>query len=452
MRTPGLSIAYDRPAGRGNHVFTPPGWEKAPLRAIARPNYARIIANVTETPSVGDPGDDTARRYRYQYELTAVLLCSLIEEDTNEVEIFCEHHEDVVVRDVSDKCCGVQIKTREQGLDLWKANDEDLVAALAKFARKDAEFPGAFTRFRLITNHQFWTQKDNGKNVVHLLELAKAASTPPASGILCTFLRAIAKKANLSEDAVLETLKKTEACHEAPKFRDSLSSVCEALRTSHAGCADVSATKLQEISRALRSVVFEAASLDHEQSLPAFVVLQLDPGKAIAKAKIDGKRFDKARVLEVIEKHLAPTGLVLLGDPDRAQPPASQPSATESVLAKKLTAGDLSATTVHSALDCWASAAHQHLLWANRLGGETALKQHAHVRSVVLAEASASYEETFEEAKPFGRAMLQKLRLRISQRRQTKTELFGLDDEHLLGHAFMLTEECRVWWSKPFTL
>lgn len=400
---------------------------------------------------MGDPGDDTARRYRYQYEFTAVLLCSLIEENTNEVEIFCEHHEDVVVRDVAGKCCGVQIKTREQGLELWKATDEDLVSALAKFARKDHEFPGVFTRFRLITNHQFWTQRDNGKNVKHLLELARTSTTIPATGSLRTFVRAIAKKANLSDGTVFSTLKKTEACHEAPKFRDSLAAVCEALRTSHAGCADASATKLQEIGRALRSLVFEASSLDHEQSLPGFLVLSPDPASVETRAKIDGKRFDKARVLDAIEKNLLPLGPVLLGAPNQIEAPADQPAATESVLAKKLTAGDLSVTTMHAALDCWASAAHQHLLWSSRLGAESALARHGHVRTVVLSEAAAAYEEAFDETKPFGRAMLNKLRLRIHQRRQTKTELFGLDDEHLLGHAFMLTEECKVWWSKPFT-
>jgi hypothetical protein len=423
-------------------------------RSLARRNAFELllaIANVMETQSVGDPGDDTARRYRYQYEFTAALLCSLIEDDASDLEIFCEHHEDVVVRDATNKCCGVQIKTREQGLELWKATDEDLVAALAKFVRRDHAFPGEFTRFRLITNHQFWTARDNGKNVAHLLDLAKSTAGAPPTGILRAFARMLGKKANVSEDAVLCTLRKTKACHEAPKFRDSLLSVSEALRTTHPGCADVSATKLQEISRALRSAVFEAASLDHEQCLPAFLVLNPDPAQFEAKAKIEGKRFDKARVLDVIGKHLVPSGLVLLGNPDQMLPPASRPSATESILAKKLTAGDLSATTVHHALDCWASAAYQHLLWSSRLGAETALAQHGHVRTVVLAEAAAAFEETFDDARPFGRAMLKKLRLRIHQRRQTKTDLFRLDDEHLLGHAFMLTEECKVWWSKPFT-
>lgn len=50
------------------------------------PSPDRVIA-------LDDPGDETARRYRFQYTWTAIVCCMLLDETRDVVEIFCEHHE-----------------------------------------------------------------------------------------------------------------------------------------------------------------------------------------------------------------------------------------------------------------------------------------------------------------------------------------------------------------------
>ncbi len=44
----------------------------------------------------GDPGDETARRYRYQWTYAAIVCCILLDDTEDAEEVFCEHHEDVV--------------------------------------------------------------------------------------------------------------------------------------------------------------------------------------------------------------------------------------------------------------------------------------------------------------------------------------------------------------------
>lgn len=41
-------------------------------------------------PATGDPGDDTARRYRYQWTYAAIVCCMLLDDTEDVAEVFCE--------------------------------------------------------------------------------------------------------------------------------------------------------------------------------------------------------------------------------------------------------------------------------------------------------------------------------------------------------------------------
>jgi hypothetical protein len=57
-------------------------------------------------PATGDPGDDTARRYRYQWTYAAIVCCLLLDEIDDVTEVFCEHHEDVLIKHADGMCSG----------------------------------------------------------------------------------------------------------------------------------------------------------------------------------------------------------------------------------------------------------------------------------------------------------------------------------------------------------
>tara|TARA_R110001606_G_scaffold71247_9_gene163301 strand:+ start:30313 stop:30480 length:168 start_codon:yes stop_codon:yes gene_type:complete len=49
--------------------------------------------------------------------------------------------------------------------------------------------------------------------------------------------------------------------------------------------------------------------------------------------------------------------------------------------------------------------------------------------------------------------MYKGLRERLSERVTSQSQpLFGATEEHLVGAAGILTEECSVWWSNKFEL
>ena len=53
----------------------------------------------------------------------------------------------------------------------------------------------------------------------------------------------------------------------------------------------------------------------------------------------------------------------------------------------------------------------------------------------------------------YGPTMYQKLRQRLSERVKLQAHsLFGATEEHLVGAAGILTEDCSVWWSEKFEL
>jgi len=75
-----------------------------------------------EPAAVGHPGDDIGRRFHYQHTYAAILCCSLLDLGSGCLEIFCEHHEDILMR-TARGFQGLQVKTRNQDGEAWKAID-----------------------------------------------------------------------------------------------------------------------------------------------------------------------------------------------------------------------------------------------------------------------------------------------------------------------------------------
>ncbi|WP_157726327.1 dsDNA nuclease domain-containing protein, partial [Imhoffiella purpurea] len=55
------------------------------------------MPNPENTLADGDPGDDTANRYRFQWTWAAIMCCKLLDDSEDVEEVFCEHHEDVLL-------------------------------------------------------------------------------------------------------------------------------------------------------------------------------------------------------------------------------------------------------------------------------------------------------------------------------------------------------------------
>lgn len=408
------------------------------------------VPSPSTSPSLNDPGDDTARRFVYQWTYTAILLCALLDDTLDVIEVFCEHHEDILLKHRDGTYTGVQVKTRDTGGDPWTATEDAIFGAVCKFVNLEQQYPGHFRCFALATNHTFLSGRATGTCLPHLLSLAESCpDEASATGPLKAYLKKLSRKTGHPESVCLAALKKSKCDHSLPKLDHVKQSLVSTIVESWDGAVDTAHPALTRGADGLTAECQRAASLDHAQSLPSYLGFLANGVDAALRAAIEGKRFDAARLLRVLADAIAATSL--LAGPTTVRPAVGL--ATRGKLDIKLDAGGFSAVSVTAAKDLRDKAEYKSLEWMNRLGETEGLRRHEHIRTVVLRDCADAHEAARARPSPFGVTMLQLLRARFQQRRtQNGAPLFDSLDEHLEGHAYSLTNECKVWWSEPFAI
>lgn len=105
--------------------------------------------------SESDKGDEIQKRFRYQNEFSASLAIQMLFHETDIDEIFCEQHEDVLVRKKDGTFIGYQVKTRDENLGLFTFNTPAIQSSLEKFVRTEKEFGEWFNRYVIASNCGF---------------------------------------------------------------------------------------------------------------------------------------------------------------------------------------------------------------------------------------------------------------------------------------------------------
>jgi hypothetical protein len=394
-------------------------------------------------PATGDPGDDTASRYRYQWKYAAIVCCMLLDEIQDVAEVFCEHHEDVLIKHVDGTFSGLQIKTRASTQEVWKTSDDAARGSCARFAKLEAEFPGRFRAFRFLTNHPLYAA-GNGKDLRHVLQtIGSVASVSDLSGPVAKFLTRVASEAGCTAEVAFTALSKTDTSDDLPKLRDIEMRLVTTLTEIWTRAADCSHASVVRVARSLASECERASSLAHQDVLPAYLSATVDPAATELASRLAGKRVDRSRVLELLERGLNETA-ALDGDPEECVEPGT--GATD-LLLKKLDAGGFSAVSRNSAKDLRDKADYLGIVWTKKHGRAPGLQRYGHVRSLVLSDAGRAFEATKNGGHLFGLRMLSELRSRFQQRRTEGSQLYECSNEHLEGFAYSLTSECKVQWS-----
>lgn len=396
-----------------------------------------------QTLSVGDPGDETARRFRFQYTYAAILCCALLDETQDLVEVLCEHYEDVLLKHTDDIYTGLQVKTRDLDQPPWKAGDEQVVASFAKFLSLEKQFPGRFRGYCFLTNHYFLTNR-TANSLPFILESVRVESTLEAlPSSVKGWINKVAKRAGVSEYEALAVLKKSNAKDDLPKLADCMSRLVETLTFAWGGARDCTHDSVRRAAAALADECGRASSLAHEQLLPGYFSA-VSAAEDEVRLRIDGKRMTADRVRLVIETGRDAKAL-LAGAPANQPEPAE--GGTETLIAK-LDAGGFSAISRDSAINLRDKADYLALVWLARLGKEKMLARYDHIQTLVWSDASRAFESTKSDSDAFGPDMREALRSRFLARRHERSELYDCTDEHLEGFAYMLTSACKVRWSK----
>jgi hypothetical protein len=114
-------------------------------------------------------------------------------------------------------------------------------------------------------------------------------------------------------------------------------------------------------------------------------------------------------------------------------------------MVRKLEAGGIGPTNVENAKQLRADWTDYETRWRREVPGSD--PEWLNLRARVL-DAAAQAELDIDTAETYGEAMLRALNTRLQDERLQGLTGFPMDDRLLLGLAFQLTDECRVWWSR----
>lgn len=396
-----------------------------------------------------DIGDDIQRRFRYQATYAAILALSLLDEKSEFNEIFCEHHEDILIKLKDGTFRGIQVKTRKEGLEPFKASDPEIIKALKKFIKLEKGFFGHFSRFVLATNCGFWYERKNGSNLPYILELARnieSSKTTLLKHPLSSYIKKFAKIKGTNEDFILNILKKIELQGNLPKFEGiELSLINEIARIP--GMDIETFVDLQRAAKALINTMFHAASLSHDSPIKYYFALLADPERERTHAIIEGKRITEDTIQRILQQSITPETLL------RTWGPVSLPELPKGmrIMVRKMTTGGIPVSNINLFKDYKFSAQVLLIGWFHKYDEEKATERYEHLRTIVLTECQEAYDSIKDNDEPFGEKMLSDIRRRLRDRHSDeKNSLFGCHYEHLLGIAGILTEDCPVRWSRVF--
>jgi hypothetical protein len=401
------------------------------------------ISKLESVLAVNDPGDDTLERYRYQITYTAILGLSLLDEPCEHDYLYCEHHEDVMLKRTDGCYCGIQIKTQGEGYDPFKAGDEPIRNSILRFRDLEANFPGCFHHFVLAANCGFWVEKKDKSNLRHVLSLARQATLPYPTALSGALKRLDADTSK--HGSLVAILKKVEIQQNLPHLKDIDSrlilhlSEIDLLRRHDYGT-------LAEIGQRLVARIFQASSHGCEPKYKDYCAILQFPSEKHALSVISGKRIDSKIVAEVIASCTTPSAVVLR----REGNPIPPLPATLSRLQKRMATGYISVDDVELMSDMANSTEARVIAWSSKYGFEHATPAYNRLRVMVWNECREAQMQ-HQGSAPYGVAMLADVRQRLRHRaNELAGQIFDSDYDLLLGLVGTLTQEGKVWWSPKY--
>lgn len=406
-----------------------------------------------ETLDKDDPGDDVQLRFRYQHSFAAIQCLRLLSPAGDLAAVYCENHEDVLLRKLTGKYDAVQVKTRKFKAEPFRADDEAVRKSIARFAFLEGKFPGWFDTFHFVTNHGFWDKTADDRCLPYLLGKIKergGLKHLPKTNMLRKFVSTICETYGCEEVAVVSAILKLSLCGRESDlehtYRDLLDAIGQQRDYRHRPL-----TTISRIADNLIYMVYQASSKKTAGAAMDIYALVRDYDAQRDKLVLAGKTITAERVEELIANSLADTAENLLVSsgciPDTSLPPGYD------VMTEKMSAGGLELDRVNRVKDYKASLEALYIRWGHKNGVDVANERLQHIKTMVLDDCVEAKIANERSSELYASAMYVDLRARLEARtKRNDLPLFGCSMEHLLGAAGALTEECKVWWSSPFEL
>ncbi|RST80580.1 DUF4297 domain-containing protein [Aquibium carbonis] len=415
-----------------------------------------ICADIVKSPDLvldkADSGDDVAARFDYQHAYAAINAIRLITGEGDCVEVICENQEDFLLKKISGRFIGTQIKTRKITLPPFKAGDEQITIALGKFCLLDQKFPGCFEGFDFTTNHSFWKNEQSLNNLPWLLDTLRQRGGIKGlreNSAMRQYVEEIAASTGLSPQNVAATLLRTTIRGHEAEITHIGSNVKEAL-CECPGMEELPYATVATIAKALVQLAREASAKALRGPITELYAPGTDLTQVVDGQLLAGKRICKADVLGVIDRFKGGGKPYEDINVSTLVTPSDAPS--DLVIAfRKLAKGGVEAGRVTNIEDRVRSFESLFLEWSRRYGVNEATKRYNNVLAAVQFEAAEAQAAAEKGGGPYGSAMFGLLADRLMARvRDDRDQLHGCRPEHLIGAAGLLTQQCKTWWSPQF--
>lgn len=389
-----------------------------------------------------DPGDDVQRRFRYQHAFGVILLIAAIQNKNDYISLWCEHHEDFLAETGDGKFDAYQVKTRDTGAP-WQVSDESFSTSIQRFSHLQALGGSSIRRFIFATNAKPLTSTSAEKLhlcPLHLIEGIKCASDGGASinGSVGKGLTLLAEKAELTESAVFDTLKKTNFVTSVPL--DGFESlIAHEHLANYDPCQHLAASLLSRIVERLISLVFKASSLSI--SAPERHYTPVTDGSVIPEA-LSAKRLTPQTVALAVKEIASPAFKYLAGLS------TLRPSSPDSwsILKRKMDRGGIG--SFFDLIYRRAISAEANLLGLDQSGDIV-----NQIESLVADQCDQIRLKYNAIADPCGdRILIETIERFETLAREQPARIHLQAPETLVGVAGLLAGDCKVWWSKPFDL
>ena len=397
--------------------------------------------------SIKDKGDDTQNRFRYQNACACFISLNLLFDDRQFCELYCEHHEDILLKLNNGKFAGVQVKTKNLDLGPFDLNDEAVFKSFKRFVEHDIKFKDQFEYYVFATNVGLLKSDSKGpKEYILWLKSANIEEIKRSRKDFGKCTKALARDLNVEINIVIDALKKVRFKEELPHDGDIIDKISASVGNTNE-CKNSYFSIIRNIANKLIKLHDDASSLKINSD---YIFLTEEPEKELDKEKIEKKKITQAKLLEVIVEELSTQtdSLIRVRENFIIQ---SIPK-TVKILEKKMDVGNITIDNINLIKD--QKFAFEALI-TERFYKDKSQTEHDynHLRQIILNESQISYDDSYDEINAFGMKMLKDVRQRIHKRYIIDKESFrGCQIEHLFGLIAILTEECKVWWSKKFDI
>lgn len=400
-----------------------------------------------EKRNQADPGDETSRRYRYQFGYGSILLVASLRFELEYKAVWCEQHEDFLGEISESLFDAYQVKTRKPELGEWKLSDDEITKSIGRFVKLKREYPNSFRKFKFVSNAKF--SNSGAKANKHLSPVKLLAAVQRASNwdklenAAKEGFENLRKKITADAEDLFNVLKQLDLVNGPP-----LESFEDVLAQTHIAklqeCSNFNATLLGRVLETLIQKIHQASSLVTNDPAVHYVALNNDRRK---DPLLRAKRVSLEDVILTVREV---QGGVFSYLPSLASLQLGTATKKLDTLQRKMVRGGL--------------AHHYEMMRRRALSAEQALLDLAtrpddgsqifsQLENVVLGECDDAMLRESQNPEPFGDKMLIRVQDCLKKIVEDQpTRVYHQEVDLLVGVAGLLTADCKVWWSTRFEL